>query len=149
MHFFFSFLKNHCYLETLQLLGHIASRVFGWIPEGFVFLLLYIQCFIKFTDLILQYSIWIWWIMIKWIMVIKIQPSKFALIIEENHEKTTVRLVGTGIWTRDLLNASFVHLPWSHLAWCYKHCSLTQYKSGTYLQGWTNGTKFPPESKKK
>ena len=29
-------------------------------------------------------------------------------MIEENHEKTTVRLVGTGIWTRDLPNASLV-----------------------------------------
>ena len=27
---------------------------------------------------------------------------------EENHEKTSVRLVGTGIWTRDLPNASLV-----------------------------------------
>ena len=27
---------------------------------------------------------------------------------EENHEKTPVRLVGTGIWTRDLPNASLV-----------------------------------------
>ena len=32
----------------------------------------------------------------------------FALMIEENHEKTSVRLVGTGIWTRDLPNASLV-----------------------------------------
>ena len=31
---------NHCYLETLQHLGHIASRVFGCIPEGCVFNLL-------------------------------------------------------------------------------------------------------------
>ena len=29
-------------------------------------------------------------------------------MIEENHEKTSVRLVGTGIWTRDLPNASLV-----------------------------------------
>ena len=28
---------------------------------------------------------------------------------EENHEKTTVRLVGTGIRTRDLPNASLMH----------------------------------------
>ena len=27
---------------------------------------------------------------------------------EENHEKTTVRLVSTGIWTQDLPNASLV-----------------------------------------
>ena len=27
---------------------------------------------------------------------------------EENHEKTSVRFVGTGIWTRDLPNASLV-----------------------------------------
>ena len=29
-------------------------------------------------------------------------------MIEENHDKTPVRLVGTGIWTRDLPNASLV-----------------------------------------
>ena len=29
-------------------------------------------------------------------------------MIEENHEKTSVRLVGTGIWTRDLPNVSLV-----------------------------------------
>ena len=29
-------------------------------------------------------------------------------MIEENYEKTPVRLVGTGIWTRDLQNASLV-----------------------------------------
>ena len=29
-------------------------------------------------------------------------------MIEENHEKTSVRLVGTGIWTWDLPNASLV-----------------------------------------
>ena len=29
-------------------------------------------------------------------------------MIEENHEKTSVRLVGTGIWTRDLPDASLV-----------------------------------------
>ena len=31
-----------------------------------------------------------------------------ALMIEENHEKTSVRLVGTGIRTRDLPNARLV-----------------------------------------
>ena len=31
-----------------------------------------------------------------------------ALMIEENHEKTPVRLVGTGIRNRDLPNASLV-----------------------------------------
>ena len=40
--------------------------------------------------------------MVKWIVVMK------ALMIEENHEKTSARLVGTGIWTRDLPNASLV-----------------------------------------
>ena len=30
----------HCYLETLQRVGHTATRVFGCIPEGCVFLLL-------------------------------------------------------------------------------------------------------------
>ena len=29
-------------------------------------------------------------------------------MIEENHEETWARLVGTGIWTRDLPNASLV-----------------------------------------
>ena len=29
-------------------------------------------------------------------------------MIEENHEKIPVRLVGTGIWTRDLPNVSLV-----------------------------------------
>ena len=29
-------------------------------------------------------------------------------MVEEKHEKTAVRLVGTGIWTRDLPNASLV-----------------------------------------
>ena len=29
-------------------------------------------------------------------------------MIEENHEKTPVRLVGTGIWTRDFPNANLV-----------------------------------------
>ena len=33
----------------------------------------------------------------------------FALMIEENHEKTRVRLVGTGIWTKDVPNASLMH----------------------------------------
>ena len=33
------FFLIHCYLETLHHLGHIASRVFGCIPEGFVFLI--------------------------------------------------------------------------------------------------------------
>ena len=46
---------NHCYLETLQHLGHIASRVFGCIPEGCVFLLLCVVdvSILKFTELIL------------------------------------------------------------------------------------------------
>ena len=45
--------------------------------------------------------------MVKWIVVMKIQPS-IALMTEESHEKTPVRLVGTGIRTRDLPNASLV-----------------------------------------
>ena len=45
--------------------------------------------------------------MVKWIVVMKIQPS-ICLDDEENHEKRSVRLVGTGIWTRDLPNASLV-----------------------------------------
>ena len=45
--------------------------------------------------------------MVKWIVVIKIQPS-ICLETEENHEKTPVRLIGTGIRIRDLPNASLV-----------------------------------------
>ena len=45
--------------------------------------------------------------MVKWIMVMKIQPS-ICLVDEENHEKTPVRLVGNGIRTRDLPNACLV-----------------------------------------
>ena len=45
--------------------------------------------------------------MVKWIVVMKIHPA-FALMTEKNHEKTPVRLVGTGIRTRDLPNASLV-----------------------------------------
>ena len=45
--------------------------------------------------------------MAKWIVVMKSNPA-FALMIEEIHEKTSVRLVGTGIWTRDLSNESLV-----------------------------------------
>ena len=36
----------NCYLETLQHLGHIATRVFRCVPEGCVFLLLCSKCFI-------------------------------------------------------------------------------------------------------
>ena len=44
----------HCYLETLQHLGHIASRIFGCVPEGCVFVLLcVVNVSIKFTELIL------------------------------------------------------------------------------------------------
>ena len=39
--------------------------------------------------------------MVKWIVVMKIQPGIC-------HEKTSVGLVGTGIRTRDLPNASLV-----------------------------------------
>ena len=44
-------------LETLQLLGNIASRIFGCIPEGCVFLLLCVVnvSIVKFTELILWY----------------------------------------------------------------------------------------------
>ena len=47
----------HCYLETLQHLGHIASRIFGCIPEGCVFLLLCVVnvSIVKFTELISWY----------------------------------------------------------------------------------------------
>ena len=51
---FFLFFFIHCYLETLQHLRHIASRIFGCIPEGCVFLLLRVVnvSIVKFTDLI-------------------------------------------------------------------------------------------------
>ena len=45
--------------------------------------------------------------MVKWIVVMKIQPS-ISLLTEESHEKPPVRLVGTGIRTLDLPNASLV-----------------------------------------
>ena len=46
-----------CYLETLQHLGHIASRIFGCVPECCVFLLLCVVnvSIVKFTELILWY----------------------------------------------------------------------------------------------
>ena len=44
-------LLDFFYLFTLQHLGHIASRVFGCVPEGSVFLLLCVNVsFVKFTD---------------------------------------------------------------------------------------------------
>ena len=45
--------------------------------------------------------------MVKWIVVMEVQPG-ICLMIEENHEKTSAGLVGTGIWTRDLPNASLL-----------------------------------------
>ena len=45
--------------------------------------------------------------MVKWIVVMKIQPS-ICLDDWGKPRKTPVRLVGTGIWTRDLPNASLV-----------------------------------------
>ena len=90
------------YLETLQHLGHIASRIFGCIPEGCVFLLLCVVnvSIVKFTELILWYINLMnngqmnrgnenptqhlpWW-------------------LRKTTKKTLVRLVGTGIWNRDL-----------------------------------------------
>ena len=58
--------------------------------------------FYKFTDLIL----W-WWIMVKWIVVMKIKP-RIYLDDWGKPRRNPVRLVGTGIWTRDLQNASLV-----------------------------------------
>ena len=64
--------------------------------------------FVMFTDF--SFMIYeFWWIMVKWIVVMKIQPSIFALMTEEKHKKTPVRLVCTGIRTRDLPNVSLVH----------------------------------------
>ena len=46
----------HCYLETLQHLGHFASIVFGCVPEGCVFLRCVVNVpFVKFTDFNLWY----------------------------------------------------------------------------------------------
>ena len=43
------------FLETLQRLGHIVSRIFGCIPGGCVFLLLCIRrVFVMFTNFILM-----------------------------------------------------------------------------------------------
>ena len=61
---------------------------------------------LKFTDFNF-YDIWIWWIMVKRIVVMKIQPS-ICLDDWGKPRKTPVRLVGTGIRTRDLPNASLV-----------------------------------------
>ena len=47
--------------------------------------------------------------------------QQFALMIEENHEKTPVRLVGTGIWTQHLPNASLMRY---HGATWVSNCSL-------------------------
>ena len=97
----------HCYLETLQHLGQIASRVFGCVPEGCVFLLLCSQCsIVMFAQLILWYMNLMK--MVKWIVVMRIQPS-ICLDNLGKPRKNSVKLVGTGIWTRDLPNASFVH----------------------------------------
>ena len=45
--------------------------------------------------------------MVKWIVVIKLQPS-ICLDYRGKPRETPVRLVGTGIRTRDLPNASLV-----------------------------------------
>ena len=54
---YYSNIFFHFYLETLQHIGHIASRVFGCIQEGCVFLLLCVvnASIVKFTELILWY----------------------------------------------------------------------------------------------
>ena len=45
-------------------------------------------------------------------------------MIEENHEKTSVRLVVTGIWTQDLPNASLVRYHGATSLGSAKFCSL-------------------------
>ena len=98
----------HCHLETLQHLGHIASRIFGCIPEGCVFLLLCVVnvSIVKITEL----TLWYMNLMNNGQMDRGNEnPTQhLPLMIEENHENTSARLVGTGIWTRDLPNASLV-----------------------------------------
>ena len=59
--------------------------------------------------------------MAKWIVVMKIQPT-ICLMIEENHEKTSVRLVGTGIRIRDLPNASLVRYHGATSLGQFKYC---------------------------
>ena len=61
---FFFFI--HCYLETLQHLGHIASIIFGCIPEVFVSVSMFL-----YVLLILWLRIS--WIMVKWMLVMKMQ----------------------------------------------------------------------------
>ena len=102
-----------CYFDTLQHSDHIAFRIFGYIPESCVFLLLCNRCF--FVKLLLIYDLWIWWIMVKWIAVpvMKIQSSIY-LGDRGKQWKTLVRLVGTGILTRNLSNTSPV---------CYRYAT--------------------------
>ena len=72
--------------------------------------------------------------MVKWIVVMKIQPA-FVLMIEENHEKTSVRLVGTGIWTQDLPNASLVRYHGAtSLGYCVLYLHICYIKF--HIQNW-------------
>ena len=56
------------------------------------------------------------------------------LIIEENHEKTSVRLVGTGILTRDLPNASLVRYHGATSLGSCVLCGLDEVKTYTYIK---------------
>ena len=53
--------------RRLNTSDNIAPGIFGCIPGGSAFLLLCNRC--------LFYGLWVWWIMVKWIVVMKIQPS--------------------------------------------------------------------------
>ena len=97
---------NSCYLIRFNIFGHIASRVFGCVPEGCVFLLLRNRSFfVSFTDLILWFMNMVntgqmdrgnenptqclpWWLR------------------KTTKEKKNSHLFGTKIRTRDLPNTS-------------------------------------------
>ena len=69
------FFFNSLLFRDASTFGRIASRIIGCIPEVCVFLLLCNRFFfVKFTDLILWFLLGLWLIMVKWIMVMKIQP---------------------------------------------------------------------------
>ena len=84
--FTFTFLYSSWYFfpcTRFYPFGHIVSRIFGYIPEGCVLLLwrqIYVMqksdvSLLNFTDLILWFMNMISSLMVKWIVVMKIQPS--------------------------------------------------------------------------
>ena len=75
-------LPFHCFTMLLNLWTWLVIEegcglgVFGCVSEGCVFLLLCCQYFHLLSSLILiLWFIWISWIMVKWIVVMKIQPN--------------------------------------------------------------------------